>query len=145
MGGTKIFVLQMKEIIRTVIFTLIGLVLIIAIVYFLLPKGVGNSNESTLYTPGTYTSQIVLQDNTPIDVRVTVSGDEILELNIAELSDEQTLLYPLLKPTFEELSQEIVGSQTLNVSVGNDDSITKQVLLQAIKTAVNKAIETGTL
>ncbi len=144
MGGTKIIVLQMKELIKTVIFAVIGLILIIALVYFFLPKG-DKAEENAIYTPGTYSSQIILQNDTPIDIVVTVSESEILKLDMAELNEEQISLYPLLQPTFNDLSAEVVKNQTVDINLKNDDSVTKQVLLEAIKLAVNKAVDSNSI
>lgn len=136
MGGTKIIVIQLKEIIKTAIFALIGLLLIIALVYFFLPKD-KNSDEA-LYIPGTYKAQVILH-NSPVDVNVTVSANSIDQVWLSTLEEVQEVFYPLVQPTMEVLASEIVRTQSLDISMNNENSVTCKILLDAVKLAVQQA------
>ena len=103
MSGTKIIVFQLKEVIRTAIFAIIGVLLIIGLIYFFLPKKSGDNEEptqtqeETLYLPGTYKAQINLHKINPLNVFVTVSESKITKIALAETNEELDYFYPLIK------------------------------------------------
>ena len=68
---TKIVVLHMKEIIYTVIFAVLAIVLILLLIFMFRPGHHSGSNDKKIYTPGIYTSDITL-NNTALEVEVTV-------------------------------------------------------------------------
>jgi len=141
MAGTKIFVLQLKDVIKTTLFAVMGLVLILLLVYLFVPHS--KDTESTggagaLYIPGTYSSQIVLSDS-PVTVDVTVSADEILTVKMTNLGETQAVFYPLVKPVMDTLAKEIVEYQTTDITPSSDYPVTGQILLNAVQRALNKA------
>lgn len=138
MGGTKIFVVQLKELIKMAIFAVIGIALIIMLIYFFIPKE-KPVESSALYNAGTYSSEIVLQ-NGPVSVEVTVSENEITGIQLKNIAEIQEVFYPLLEPTVETLSKEIIAKQTLDIPVSTETQYTSQVILSAIDTALAKAV-----
>ena len=85
---TKIVVLHMKEIIYTVLFICLGILLVALLTFMFHPKNKEtSSSKSTSYQPGIYTSQLTLGDK-ELEVEVTV--DEI----ISTLSDFPTWTTP---------------------------------------------------
>ena len=137
MRGTKIFVFQLRDILKTAAFAILGILVIILLVRFLLP---GNKEERSAgeYQPGTYTAQIILH-NLPIDVDVTVTENEIKEIALKNMLATQEVFYPLFKPTMEALSKEIIRTQTTNISSSSDDSVTSKILLDAVNEALRAA------
>ncbi len=144
MGGTKIVVVQLKELIKSALFALGGLVLIILLIYFLVPKsggGEGDISESMAaakYIPGTYAAQIILH-NYPVDVLVTVTEKEITSVALSDIPESQEVFYPLFKPTIESLSEEIIKNQSTNVTTTQETEFTSKVLIAAINAALEKA------
>lgn len=136
MGGTRIVVLQLKQIIRMGIFVLVGLGLIIAFIWFLTPRD--KSGSSALYIPGTYAAQIILH-NKPVSVEVTVNETEITNVELKDMLEVQEVFYPLFKPTMESLSKEILQKQSTNVSTSADTAVTSQILLDAVNVALEQA------
>ena len=141
MAGTRIFVLQLKDVIKTTIFAVLGLVLILFLVYLFIPRG--NDAEpavgtGALYIPGTYSAQIML-NNSPVAVDVTVSVDEILMVNMTNLEETQAVFYPLVKPVMEKLAKEIVAYQTTDITPSSEYPITGKILLDAVDSALSKA------
>ena len=60
---TKIVVLHMKEIIYTVLFICLGILLVALLTFMFHPKNKEtSSSKSTSYQPGIYTSQLTLGD-----------------------------------------------------------------------------------
>ena len=129
MGGTKIFVFSLKEIVKTAVFAVIGIALIIALAYLFIPRDRPAQAEpnvrADLYIPGTYTAQISLS-NEPVDVVVTVSQNEILSIELRNMSEVQEVFYPLVRPTMSSLTEEIIRTQSLNVQIAEGSAITSR-------------------
>lgn len=138
---TKIVVLRMKEIIYTAIFVGLAILLITLFLIMFKPKrdAVQTSADSVSYIPGVYTVSLNLS-NQEVDVQVTVDTDRIKAVSLVPLNDSVTTMYPLLQPTLQELSAQIVNSQsTENLTYASDSKYTSTVLIQAVDKALNKA------
>lgn len=133
--GTKIVVVQLKELIKTAIFAVIGIALIVLLIYFFIPK---EGKTEALYVPGTYSSEIVLHNN-PVSVEVTVSDNMITGIQLMNMGQTQEVFYPLFEPTMEELAQEIIDNQSTDVSTSTDVSVTSKIILDAVDMALEQA------
>ena len=141
MAGTRIFVLQLKDVIKTTLFAVMGLALILLLVYLFVPHSKDTESTggaSALYIPGTYSAQIILND-APVTVDVTVSADEILTVKMTNFGETQAVFYPLVQPVMDTLAKEIVEYQTTDITPSSDYPITGKVLLNAVQKALNKA------
>jgi len=147
MGGTKIFVLQMKDLIRIGIFTLLGLALVILLLVLLVPsrRGAAADDDEAMalysqsrFVPGTYVSTIVL-NNEPVQVRVTVSEDDILMVYLAGMDDVQRTFYPLFEPRMHDLAQEVLRYQSADIEPMTDYPVTTGILHQAVIAALSMA------
>ena len=145
MGGTKIFVLQMKDLIRIGIFTLLGLALVILLLVLLVPRGRGSGPEdehgayaSGRFVPGTYVSTIIL-NNEPVQVRVTVSNDDILMVYLAGMNDVQRTFYPLFEPRMRDLAEEVLRHQSAYIEPQTDYPATTGILHEAVIAALRMA------
>lgn len=141
---TKIVVLHMKEVIYTAIFLVLAILLIVLLfTMFGAKKKSGDAADAdvseVLYVPGVYTSTIELNGQT-FDVEVTVDENHINSIALNNLSETATAMYPLMEPTLESLASQIYTTQsTENISFGDDNKYTSQLLLQAIDAALDKA------
>ena len=142
MAGTRIFVLQLKDVIKTALFAVLGLVLILLLVYLFVPRDkdmeTTSISNSALYIPGTYSSQIMLRSS-PVDVDVTVSTDEIISVRMTELEETQELFYPLMKTAMDRLAREIIAYQTVELTPSADFPVTGRLILDAVESALNQA------
>ena len=144
MGGTKIFVLQMKDLIRIGLFTLLGLALVILLLVLLVPRGrAAAPDEGAMraygrFMPGTYVSTIMLNDG-PVHVRVTVSENDILLVYLAGLDDTQRMFYPLLEPRMEDLAEEVLRYQSAYIQPQTDYPVTTGILHEAVIAALRLA------
>jgi len=144
MGGTKIFVLQMKDLIRIGIFAALGLALVILLLVLLVPRsrGAETDDESAFYgqrfVPGTYTSEIVL-NNEPVQVRVTVSQNDILMVYLAGMDDTQRIFYPLMEARMRDLAEEVLMHQSAYIVPQTDYPVTTGLLHEAVITALQMA------
>ena len=83
---TKIVVLHMKEIIYTVIFAVLAIILILLLIFMFRPEHRSASKDNRIYTPGIYTSDITL-NNTALEVEVTVDESHINSIRFTNLND----------------------------------------------------------
>jgi uncharacterized protein with FMN-binding domain len=140
MGGTRIFVLQMKDLIRTAIFAALGLILIVLLVILFVSRGKTPPQTSQgLYIPGEYTSSIVLNGQ-PVDVRVTVTENEIVGVDLAELEEIQQVFYPLFPPAMNDLAEEVLLYQSADIVPDTDYPVTSSILRQAVVQALDQAL-----
>ena len=140
---TKIVVLHMKEVVYTAIFLVLAILMIILV--FVMFSGKDKKDtaakpaEETLYIPGVYTSTIQLNDNS-FDVQVTVDANHINSIELVNLSETDTVMYPLMEPTLEDIAEQIYLSQsTDNITYSDENKYTSMLLLEAIQSAIAKA------
>ena len=136
---TKIVVLHMKEMIYTVIFAGLGILLILLLIFMFLPKQKEKTAETMNYVAGVYTSTIQFNDST-IDVQVIVDEERIKSVSLVNLDETVATMYPLMEPAVENLAQQIVAKQSVeNISYSEDNQYTSMVILNAASDALKKA------
>lgn len=169
---TKIVVLHLKELIYTGIFVVLGILFIILLVIMFLPDKKAKNTENspsetapsetqtqtqtqtgtdsgtvpleTSYIPGVYTTTLTLNDHS-VDVEVVVDSSNINSVRLVNLEEAVTTMFPLLQPSFDALAEQIYTNQTLEgITYAAESKYTSLVLLQAIDTALQKAIPSGT-
>lgn len=107
---------------------------------FLPNKNENENTESATYTAGVYTSSILFQ-NSAIDVQVVVDANRISSISLVNLEESVATMYPLVEPALEELAQQILKKQsTEGISYSESNQYTSLMLLQAINSALEKAI-----
>ena len=145
---TKIVVLHVKELIYTGIFAVLGILFIILLIIMFLPKDEKKETMSTVtqtttnsYVPGVYTTSLILNDNV-VEIEVTVDEKNINSIRLINLDEAVATMYPLIQPSFEDLANQIITNQSLeNISYPDDSKYTSMILLDAISTSLNKALE----
>lgn len=136
---TKIVVLHMKEIIYTVLFVALGILLILLLVFMFSPKDQETSSTPAKYQPGVYTSTVTL-NNTEFEIEVSVDSSHINSIRCSNLDEAVTTMYPLFQPTMEEISEQVITSQSMeNITYSEENTYTSQVILGAIEDALSKA------
>lgn len=137
---TKIVVLHMKELIYTVIFIALGILLILLLVFMFLPGQKKEDSVPTMkYVAGVYTSSIQL-NNQSIDVEVVVDDSHINSIRFINLDEAVTTMYPLIQPALDELAMQIYSEQSLEgITYSDENKYTSMVLFKAIESALQKA------
>lgn len=161
---TKIVVLHMKELIYTGIFAVLGILFVVLLVMMFLPDkedssgpdaptetenpggntdvpdGISSTADTvSLYIPGVYNTELVLGDQT-LNVEVMVDRSTITSIQLVNLSEAVTTMYPLLQPAFDSLATQICEQQSLdNINYDADSKYTSLVLLEAIRNSLEKA------
>ena len=137
---TKIVVLHMKEVVYTIVFLVLALLLGVLLFLMFAPKKADPSVDGDArYQPGVYTSTIAIHENT-FYVEVTVDSSRIKAIRLVNLSESTTAMFPLMEPTLDELASQIYTTQSLDsVSYSEENRYTSLLLINAISTALKKA------
>ncbi len=137
---TRIVVLHMREVIYTVIFALLAVLLILLLVFmFRSGKKGADSQETMKYASGVYTSSIVLNNQT-MDLKVVVDDNRIHAISLDNLDETAATMYPLMQPALDHISQQIYEKQsTEGITYEEANQYTSVVLLNAINDALSRA------
>ena len=136
---TKIVVLHMKELIYTLIFAGLGILLIILLLFMFWPGKGGESVPTMNYVAGVYTSSIMFGEHT-VDVQVIVDESRIQSVSMVNLDESVATMYPLMQPALESIAKQVVEKQsTEGIRYNADNQYTSVVLLNAIENALSKA------
>ena len=88
--------------------------------------------------PGVYTSSMSL-NNTALEVEVTVDESHINSIRFSNLDETVAAMYPLIQPEIENIAQQVYEQQSLeNVTLSQENPYTSQVILNAIREALEK-------
>lgn len=141
MAKTKIVVIQLKEIIYTVIFAALGILLILLLIFMF--RGGKNEGEATtstnLYKAGKYSSSIALND-VALNLEVVVDKNHINHVSIVNIDEAITTMYPLVEPSLEAIAEQLYDDVPIDqVEIKEDSKYTQQLLIEAIKVALDKA------
>lgn len=141
---TKIVVLHMKELIYTLIFAGLGVLLVILLLFMFLPgKTKGDDVPTMNYVAGVYTSSVMVGDNS-VDVQVIVDESRIQSISLVNLDEAVTTMYPLVQPALESIEEQVILNQsTEGITYSTENQYTSVVLLNAIENALAKAEITG--
>lgn len=141
MAKTKIVVIQLKEIIYTVIFAALGILLILLLIFMFR----GNKDDEVastgtdLYTAGKYTSSISLND-TVFNLEVVVDKNHINSVTIQNIDDSITTMFPLVEPSLEAITSQLYNDVPIEqVEIKEDMQYTEQLLIEAIQVALDNA------
>ena len=141
-GKTKIVVLKMKELICAGIFLALGILAIILLVVTSkenTPVLDTPADSSAIYVPGTYTTAMTL-NGSQVELAVTVDETAILSIELQNLDETISVMYPLMEPALEELADQIMEHQSIdNIEYSSDNLYTSTVLLNAITASLNQA------
>ncbi len=138
---TRIWVFQMKELIYTAVFIVLGIFLLLLMIFMFSgsPEQEAAAEVPSRYTAGVYTASMILGGNS-VEIAVTVDEDYISSIEFRQLDETVSAMYPLMEPSLESLSEQICASQSLeNISYSEDSQYTSLMLLSAIQTALSKA------
>lgn len=149
-SNTKIVVLKSKELIYTGIFVVLGILLVLLLIYMFSPSNAEEGTSSTAptenpsattYAPGVYTSELNL-GGSALQVSVTVDEDTVSHVDIINLDDAVTAMYPLITPSLDEINSQIaVVSSLEDVTYSKDNQYTTIIIMEAVKQALEPAVK----
>ena len=137
----KFMVFHLRELIYTVVFVLLGIVLVISLIFMFCNRNNDEKQKETSsgqYEAGVYTSCVTLNGN-PMEVTVTLDTDHINSITVDNISDTITTMYPLVEPAFEDIAKQIVDTQSVeNIQFSEDSRYTYSMLYDAIVDTINQ-------
>jgi len=162
-SNTKIVVLKSKELIYTGIFIVLGIILILLLFFMFGPSDNDKKKEAqtsteqntvpdeteaapatetmTTYTPGVYTSEINLGGSALL-LSVTVDENTISHVDIQNLDETVTAMYPLIGPSLDEINSQIAVVSSLDdITYSKDNQYTTIIIMDAVKKALEPAIQ----
>ena len=156
MNKSRLFVFKLKEIIYTLVFIVLGIILIIVLfnMFNTSNKGSSSSSEQTssikentsssstktaTYTPGIYTTSLEL-NNQYVNIEVTVDEHMVKNITLNNLSDTTAVMYPLLEPSVEYIVSELhKGTPLTEIQCDDSNRYTHMMLTDAISTLLDDA------
>ena len=151
MSSTKLIVLKSKELIYTAILLALIVVFVIILINMFkrndksdgsqsgpakavsAPADPGTGIYNTRYTPGTYSSPLILGENT-LSVIVTVDDCQQMDETI-------TTMYPLLESSLEDINTQLhYISSVDDIIPSGDSTYTTKLIIDSIKNALKEAV-----
>ena len=137
MGSARIYVVQIREIFKVLLFGLVGISIVLLLFYFFAPKE-KDGELTERYKSGRYSAAIMVKEG-PITVDVIVTDKEIVSVTLRDLTEAHEALYPLLKPAMAQISVDVIKAQGTDVAIPEQFSVTGATLLTAVKQALTQA------
>ena len=141
---TRIVVLHMKEIIYTLIFAALAVVMLVLLFLMFRSSQVAEGTDTKetaaeVYVPGVYSATVALHDLS-FDVQVRVDTDRITSVELVNMNETVQTMYPLVETSMEELRKQILDTQTTRgLTCRTQNRYTAALLVHAIDTALEKA------
>lgn len=134
MGSTKFMVVKAKELIKTAVFAVLGVVILVGLIAFFLNMG----KEDGAYRDGTYYAELQLGGETA-EVAVTIAEGRIADVSMEEMTEAVAVFYPLLAEVTEEVGQAVIESQSAEIAPESENPHSAQVVLDAVAECLEKA------
>ncbi len=134
MNGTKFVVIKFRELVKTAVFAILGVVIIIGLIYFFLPK----EEQTAVYNPGAYYAQFTLNGEMA-QVEIVVDKNNIKSVSLTDTPETISVFYPLVETTAQELAKEIVKQQSTAIDVSSQNTYTAQLILDAVEKGLAQA------
>lgn len=144
MSRTRIIILQMREIIYTAIFVGLGILLLIILFFMFWPDGKDESSESVhnektaIYEAGVYNKEMTIGDSI-INLQVILDEEQVKSVEMTNLDDTVSAMYPLMKPSVELISGQLVAGASVDEIVLSDEGqYTEKMILNEVNSVLNE-------
>ena len=114
MGRTRFMVVKAKELIKTAVFAVLGVIILVGLIAFFLNMG----KHDGAYRDGTYYEEMQLGEETA-EIAVTIAEGRIAEVSMEEATEAVALFYPLLAEVTETLKENEAITQVYRVTGKN--------------------------
>ena len=135
MGGTKFVVVKAKELIKTAVFAVLGIIIIVGLITFFLHMG---DEDRGMYRDGTYYGTLEVGGE-ETELAVTIEEGKIADISMEKPAEAVSVFYPLLETAAEDVGQAVVESQSLTIEVDPENAHSAQLVLDAVGEALAKA------
>ena len=146
MSRTRIIILQMREIIYTAIFVGLGILLLIILFFMFWPDGKDESSESAsnenekiaVYEAGVYNKEMTIGDSV-INLQIILDEEQVKSVEMTNLDDTVSAMYPLMKPSVESISNQLVsGASVDEVVLSDEGQYTEKMILNEVNSVLNE-------
>ena len=136
MGNTKFVVVKARELVKTAIFAVLGIIIIAGLIAFFLHMG---EDETTgMYRDGTYYGQVET-GGAVTEIAVVIEKGAIADISVKETEEAVAVFYPLLEPTVAEIGKMVVESQSVTAEVSPEKEHTASLILDAVSACLKDA------
>lgn len=136
MGSTKFVVVKARELVKTAVFAILGVIIIVGLITFFLHMG--DDENTGMYRDGTYYGEMKTGGGIT-EIAVKVKDGQIAEISMDEPAEAVAVFYPLLETAVEEVGREVVATQSLTVEVSPENAYSAQLILDAVAECLQKA------
>lgn len=136
MGSTKFVVVKARELVKTAVFAILGVIIIVGLITFFLHMG--DDENTGMYRDGTYYGEMETGGEVT-EIAVVIQNGEIADVSVEETTEAVAVFYPLLETAVEEVGQRIVESQSLTAEVSPENAYSAQLVLDAVAECLEKA------
>lgn len=136
MGSTKFVVVKARELVKTAVFAILGVIIIVGLITFFLHMG--DDENTGMYRDGTYYGEMKTGGEIT-EIAVKVKDGRIAEISMDEPAEAVAVFYPLLETAVEEVGREVVATQSLTVEVSPENAYSAQLILDAVAECLQKA------
>ncbi len=136
MGSTKFVVVKAKELVKTAVFAVLGVIILVGLITFFLHMG--DDENTGMYQDGTYYGEMYTGTEVT-EVAVKIKNDEIVAVSMEEPTESVAVFYPLLESAAEKVAEEVVATQSLSVEVEQESAYSAQLVLDAIAACLEQA------
>ena len=136
MGSTKFVVVKARELIKTAVFAVLGVIIIVGLITFFLRMG--DEENTGMYRDGTYYGEMEVGGEVT-EIAVEIRDGQIADISMEEPAEAVTVFYPLLETAAEEVGQAVVATQSLTVEVEPENAHSAQLILDTVAECLEKA------
>lgn len=134
MGSTKFMVVKAKELIKTAVFAVLGVIILVGLIAFFLNMG----KDDGAYRDGTYYGEMQLGGETA-EVAVTIADGRIADVSMEETTEAVAVFYPLLAEVTETVGQAVIENQSAQIAVESENPHSAQAVLDAVAECLTQA------
>ncbi len=134
MATSRFIVLSLKDIIKTTLFVVMGIMLLVFMIYILTPE---ESNSSSIYKSGMYTNTVSV-GAIELPITVVLTNNSISDIYLDE-SIIDTTTYPLIIPTFNDIRDDFLDNGVMDNPVDVMTYETSTLIADSINTSILQA------
>ena len=137
MQHTKFVVVKMRELLKTAVFAVLGVIILVGLITFFLRMGAGE--ETGQYRDGTYEAAVQLGTEQAV-VSVEINDGKIAQVTMQEMAECVAVMYPMVESTMDEIAAQVIQNQSAQqVDVSSQQTYSAQVLLDAVAQCLAQA------
>lgn len=137
MRHTKFVVVKMRELLKTAVFAVLGVVILAGLITFFLRMG-GTEESASLYRDGTYEAALETGNANAV-VCVQIEKGKVKDVTLKETSEALTVMYPLVETAVEEVRQEVKGKAPALEETAQWDTYSEQTVWEAVEQCLLEA------